>query len=45
MVIQAATLQVEFAPPVQTAGLDFADRASVVAAVREAIAVRLPQSG
>ncbi len=45
MVIRPATLQVEFAPPVQTAGLDFADRASVVAAAREAIAVRLPQPG
>ncbi len=45
MVIRPATLQVEFAPPVQTAGLEFADRASVVADVRAAIASRLPQRG
>ncbi len=45
MVIRPATLQVEFAPPVQTAGLGFADRAAVVADVREAIARRLPQPG
>ena len=42
MVIRAATIRVEFAPPIQTAGLEFTDRTKLVADVREAIASRLP---
>lgn len=42
MVIRATTIRVEFAPPIPTAGLGFADRSQLVAEVREAIASRLP---
>ena len=40
-VIRPATIRVEFAPPISTAGLTFADRSDLVNAVREAIASRL----
>jgi 1-acyl-sn-glycerol-3-phosphate acyltransferase len=42
MVIRASTIRVEFAPPIPTSGLGFADRAQLVADVRDAIASRLP---
>lgn len=42
MVIRSATIRVEFAPPIPTAGLTFAERSELVAAVREAIVSRLP---
>jgi 1-acyl-sn-glycerol-3-phosphate acyltransferase len=41
MIIRPATIRVEFAPPVPTAGLTFADRSEVVRAVRDAIESRL----
>ena len=41
MVIRPATIRVEFAPPIPTAGLTFADRSEVVNAVRDVIASRL----
>jgi len=42
MIIRAATIRVEFAPPIPTTGMDFTDRATLVLAVREAIESRLP---
>ena len=42
MVIRSGTIRVEFAPPIPTAGLTFADRSELVNSVREAIASRLP---
>lgn len=41
MVIRPATIRVDFAPPIPTEGLTFADRSEVVNAVRDAIASRL----
>lgn len=41
MVIRSGTIRVEFAPPIPTAGLTFADRSDLVDAVRESIASRL----
>lgn len=44
MVIRPATVRVEFAPPIETAGLTFTDRSDLVTKVREAIAARLPDA-
>lgn len=41
VLIHPATVRVEFAPPIPTVGLDFSDRATLIAAVREAMASRL----
>jgi 1-acyl-sn-glycerol-3-phosphate acyltransferase len=41
MVIRPGTIRVEFAPPIPTAGLTFADRSDLVNAVRDSIASRL----
>ncbi len=41
MIIRSGTIHVEFAPPIPTAGLTFADRSELVNAVRESIASRL----
>ena len=41
MVIRPATIRVEFAPPIPTEGLTFANRSELVNAVRDAIASRL----
>jgi 1-acyl-sn-glycerol-3-phosphate acyltransferase len=41
MVIRSGTIRVEFAPPIPTTGMTFADRSDLVNAAREAIAARL----
>jgi 1-acyl-sn-glycerol-3-phosphate acyltransferase len=41
MVIRSGTVRVEFAPPIPTKGLTFADRSDLVNSVRDAIASRL----
>ncbi len=43
MLIHPATVRVEFAPPVSTAGLGFSDRTALAAEVRAAIEQRLPR--
>ena len=43
-VIRSGTIRVEFAPPIPTAGLTFAERTELAERVREGIAARLPSA-
>jgi 1-acyl-sn-glycerol-3-phosphate acyltransferase len=44
ILIRPVTVRVQFAPPISTAGLGFADREVLAQQVRAAIAGRLPSS-
>ncbi|MEO6221988.1 MAG: lysophospholipid acyltransferase family protein, partial [Vicinamibacterales bacterium] len=44
MVIRSGSIRVEFAPPIPTTGMTFADRSDLAETVRAAIASRMPEA-